>query len=66
MFAQVEDFGWIKASHSPNWALVPEGERMAAVIVPWERLRGAAAGNGSQDTTAIMGGKAVAGDPDEI
>ncbi|TLD29050.1 hypothetical protein PspLS_03369 [Pyricularia sp. CBS 133598] len=25
---QVDDFKWLKADHSPNWAILPEGERL--------------------------------------
>ena len=25
----VEDFDWLKATHSPNWAELPEAERKA-------------------------------------
>ena len=38
MYQQVEDFGWIKASHSPNWALMADCDRMSPVKVPWEKL----------------------------
>jgi hypothetical protein len=30
MWCQVDDFGWIKASQSPHWGVVPEPERGAA------------------------------------
>jgi len=29
-WAQVDDFAWLRVSQSPNWALLPEGERSAA------------------------------------
>ena len=34
MYAQVEDFGWIKASHSPNWNLKTEDEA-DRLSIPW-------------------------------
>lgn len=36
MFSQVDDFGWIKTVHSPNWCILPEGERVGVVAVPAE------------------------------
>jgi hypothetical protein len=36
MFGQVEDFGWIKATHSPNWSLKPEAE-MTPLSIPWTK-----------------------------
>lgn len=32
---QVEDFGWIKASQSPNWDVLPIAARAAALEIPW-------------------------------
>lgn len=32
---QVEDFGWIKASQSPNWDVLPIAARAAALKIPW-------------------------------
>jgi len=29
---QVDDFKWLKADHSPNWSVLPEGERLAEEI----------------------------------
>ena len=29
---------WIKATHSPNWALMMDADRMPPVKVPWEKL----------------------------
>lgn len=36
MFSHVEDFGWIKATHSPNWSLIPEAEA-SPVVIPWAK-----------------------------
>ena len=55
----MEDFGWIKASHSPNWSLLPEGERMAPIRVPWGALAAAeaVAGGGRQQAGAAVNGE---------
>lgn len=29
LWASVDDFGWVKASASPHWCVLPEGERQA-------------------------------------
>lgn len=29
---QVDDFKWLKADHSPNWAILPEEERLSEDI----------------------------------
>ncbi|KAG1675415.1 hypothetical protein FOA52_012334 [Chlamydomonas sp. UWO 241] len=62
MWNQVEDFGWIKASHSPNWAEVPVGERIGAVVVPWAlaQAREAYGGDGGGGGGALPAGAAVA------
>lgn len=31
MWDQVDDFGWLKAEKSPNWGVLPEGERVLPV-----------------------------------
>ncbi|KAJ4990774.1 tubulin binding cofactor C [Stagonosporopsis vannaccii] len=31
MWDQVDDFGWLKAERSPNWGVLPEGERVLPV-----------------------------------
>lgn len=28
LWQQVEDFGWVKATHSPHWCVLPEAERL--------------------------------------
>ena len=28
MWDQVDDFKWLKAEHSPNWSVMPEGEKL--------------------------------------
>ena len=28
----VDDFDWLKADHSPNWAVLPEAERKAPAL----------------------------------
>jgi len=30
----VDDFDWLKASHSPNWAVLPEAERRVDFAKP--------------------------------
>ncbi|GAX81503.1 hypothetical protein CEUSTIGMA_g8931.t1 [Chlamydomonas eustigma] len=35
MFEQVEDFGWIKSSHSPNWSILAVEGRHQPVTIPW-------------------------------
>lgn len=34
MHTSVDDFGWIKAVHSPNWCELPEDQRMPPQQVP--------------------------------
>ncbi|MEW5317174.1 MAG: hypothetical protein WDW38_008499 [Sanguina aurantia] len=34
LWCEVDDFGWIKAVQSPNWCVLPVGERLAGVRVP--------------------------------
>jgi hypothetical protein len=34
LWRAVDDFGWVKATQSPNWAVLPEGERAAAPVPP--------------------------------
>ncbi|KAH8152971.1 uncharacterized protein LAJ45_03198 [Morchella importuna] len=37
MWDQVDDFKWLKSEHSPNWAVLPESERVSAER--WEKVR---------------------------
>lgn len=32
LYRTVDDFGWIKAAHSPNWSVLPEAERAAPLV----------------------------------
>lgn len=32
MWDQIDDFKWLKAEQSPNWSILPEGERVAPVV----------------------------------
>ena len=34
MWNQVDDFGWIKKQQSPNWRVIPEGDREAPPVAP--------------------------------
>jgi hypothetical protein len=34
LWRAVDDFGWVKAAASPNWGVLPEGERAAAAPPP--------------------------------
>eukprot|EP00887_Chlorella_sp_A99_P006717 scaffold3.g6717.t1 len=45
-WAEVHDFGWLRATPSPNWNILPEGERAAPPAVPAQGAGGAAASSG--------------------
>ena len=32
LWDQVDDFGWLKADKSPNWSVLPEGERVQGLV----------------------------------
>ena len=32
LWDQVDDFGWLKAERSPNWSVLPEGERVQGLV----------------------------------
>jgi len=34
MWSKVDDFGWIKKQQSPNWSVIPEGERVPPPAAP--------------------------------
>lgn len=34
LWEHVHDFGWVKASQSPNWSVLPAAERQQAVLPP--------------------------------
>ena len=34
LWAAVQDFGWLRATPSPHWAVLPEGERQAPPATP--------------------------------
>uniref|UniRef100_A0A7S3QMJ9 C-CAP/cofactor C-like domain-containing protein n=1 Tax=Dunaliella tertiolecta TaxID=3047 RepID=A0A7S3QMJ9_DUNTE len=38
LYQTVDDFGWIKAVHSPNWSVLPEQERLPSSPLPQEAL----------------------------
>lgn len=38
MWDQVDDFKWLKSEHSPNWEVLPEGERVQGKV--WNDIRG--------------------------
>lgn len=42
MWERVNDFGWLRATPSPNWALLPEVERAAAPAAAAGRAAGEA------------------------
>lgn len=49
LWRQVDDFGWVKASQSPNWAVLPEAERAGDVTLPRaDAAGGGDAGDGQQ------------------
>ncbi|KAF8449692.1 tubulin binding cofactor C-domain-containing protein [Terfezia claveryi] len=36
MWDQVDDFKWLRAEHSPNWSVMPEGERVDGRV--WQQI----------------------------
>ncbi|KAF5828685.1 tubulin binding cofactor C-domain-containing protein [Dunaliella salina] len=40
LYQTVDDFGWIKSVHSPNWSVLPEQERLPISTLPQEALIG--------------------------
>mmetsp|Transcript_48617 Transcript_48617/g.155583 ORF Transcript_48617/g.155583 Transcript_48617/m.155583 type:complete len:405 (-) Transcript_48617:263-1477(-) len=49
LWEAVEDFGWLRATQSPNWGVLPEGERAPAPHIPGEE---AATAGGAEGTEA--------------
>jgi hypothetical protein len=37
LWRAVDDFGWVKATASPNWAVMPEGERRPVALPPQQQ-----------------------------
>ncbi len=44
---QVDDFKWLKTEHSPNWSILPEGERLPEDI--WKHTVPGGPGVGTDD-----------------
>lgn len=72
---QVDDFGWIKAVQSPNWCVMPDGERPPAperlpedawAVLPSAGASGAAAGVAPATGAAAPESAADAEGDDEI
>lgn len=36
MWDQVDDFKWLRAEHSPNWSVMPVGERVDGRV--WQQI----------------------------
>ena len=53
---QVDDFKWLKAEHSPNWSVLPEGERLKEEI--WTKVVPGGQGMGLDDILKQVGVKA--------
>ncbi|KAK0625259.1 tubulin binding cofactor C-domain-containing protein [Bombardia bombarda] len=50
---QVDDFKWLKADHSPNWSVLPEGERIPEEV--WKNVVPGGPGVGVDDILKKVG-----------
>ena len=39
MWDQVDDFGWLKAKHSPNWSTLQPSDKGIIESGPWEVIK---------------------------
>ena len=69
MWAQVDDFRWHRAQHSPNWSVLPAEERLreitgcaGGITIPVPKKAGAAAGGGGDSVGGGGGGGGGGGD----
>ena len=53
MWDQVDDFKWLKAEQSPNWAILPEGERVRDEV--WREVVPGRPGAGTEDILGAVG-----------
>lgn len=50
---QVDDFKWLKAGKSPNWTVLPEGERISGEA--WKRIMSDKSINEVENTLVVAG-----------
>lgn len=50
---EVDDFKWLKAEHSPNWSILPEGERITEDV--WSKVVPGGPGVGLEDILKKIG-----------